>query len=87
MTLERRLLPFRDQILAAENPLQTATEVAYGIIHDLIHRYVNIQIREFRCEHLILAGAVMINTSPEYEDYVDLREFKVLRVSGSLPLA
>ncbi len=80
MTLERRLLPFRERILAAERPLQEATEVAYTIIHDLIHRYVHTQKKEFGCEYIALAGGVIINTSPRYEDYVDPRHLSLLRV-------
>jgi len=81
MTLERRLLPFREQILAAEKPLQAATEITYTIIQELIHRYVRAQKKEFSCEYLALAGGIVINTSPEYEDYVDLRHLSVKRVS------
>jgi len=81
MTLERRLLPYREQILTAENPLQTATDIAYTIIHELIHRYIRAQKMEFNCEHLALAGGVVINTSPQHEDYIDLRHFSVWRVA------
>lgn len=81
MTLERRLLPFREQILAAEKPLPAATEIAYAIIHELIHRYVRTQKKEFTCEYLALAGGIVINTSPQNQDYVDLRHLGVLRVS------
>ncbi|MGH8550160.1 MAG: hypothetical protein ACRERU_16465 [Methylococcales bacterium] len=81
MTLERRLLPFREQILTAEKPLQAATEIAYTIIHELIHRYVRTQKKEFSCEYLALAGGIVINTSPQTEDYVDLKHLSVVRVS------
>lgn len=81
MTLERRLLPFREKILTAEKPLQTATDVAFTIIHELIHRYVHTQKKEFNCEYLALAGGIVINTSPEHEDYVDLRHLNVVPVS------
>jgi hypothetical protein len=81
MTLERRLLPFREQILTAEKPLRAATEIAYTVIHELIHRYVRTQKKEFSCEYLALAGGIIINTSPQHEDYVDLRHLSVMRVS------
>jgi len=81
MTLERRLLPFRTQILAAENPLHVATEITYTIIHDLIHRYVRTQKSQFECEYITLVGGIMINTSSYFEDYIDLRHLSVLRVS------
>lgn len=80
MTLERRLLPHREQILAAENPLRSATDIAYTIIHELILRYVRAQKMEFDCEYLALAGGVVINTSPQHDDYIDLRHFNIYRV-------
>ena len=80
-TLERRLKPFRDEILAAENPLEAATDVAYRIIHGLILRYVVARKPEFHCEHVALAGGIIINTSPERHDYIDLRHLEVLRVA------
>ena len=81
MTLERRLLPFRQQILTADNPLQVATEITYSIIHDLIHRYVSAEKSQFKCEYITLVGGIMINTSSYFEDYIDLRHLSVLRVS------
>ena len=81
MTLERRLLPFRPQILSAEKPLLAATEIAYTIIHELIHRYVRTQISEFSCEYVAFAGGIVINTNPFSEDYVDPRHLSVVRVS------
>ena len=80
-TLERRLAPFRDEILAAENPLKTATDVAYRIIHGLIRRYVAARKPEFHCQHIALAGGVIINTSPDRHDYIDLRNLEVLKVA------
>ena len=81
MTLERRLLPFRSQILNAENPLLAATEITYTIIHELIHRYVRARIGEFSCEYLTFAGGIVINTNPYSEDYLDPRHLSVMRVS------
>lgn len=79
--LERRLKPFRDAILAAENPLKAATDVAYQIIHGLIRRYVAARKQEFHCEHIALAGGIIINTSPDQNDYIDLRHLEVLHVN------
>jgi len=76
--LERRLLPYREQILGAAHPLKAATDIVYILIHDLILRYASAQEREFRCQFLALAGGVSINTGPQYEDYVDLRHLSVL---------
>lgn len=80
MTLERRLLPHRERILAAENPLQAATDIAYGIIHDLVNRYVGMQKTAFPCEWIALVGGVIINTSPQCDDYIDLRHLSVQRI-------
>lgn len=80
MTLERRLLPFRAAILAAEHPLWTATEYAYATIHELIHRYLDKQKAHFHCEYLALAGGIVINTGPGHEDYIDWRHFTVRRL-------
>ncbi len=81
MTLERRLLPHREAILAAENPLHAATEVSYGIIHGLIDLYVNARKAQFNCEHIALAGGIVINTGPQHEDFIDLRHLSILRVA------
>lgn len=81
MALERRFLPFRTQILDAENPLLAATEIIYTIIHELIHRYVRSKKSEFGCEYLTLAGGIVINTSPYSEDYIDVRHLSLQRVS------
>jgi hypothetical protein len=79
--LELRLKPYIASILAAPNALQAATEVVYRITHELILRYVAAVKLQFRCERVALIGAVIINTSPAHEDYVDLRHSAVLRLA------
>lgn len=79
--LELRLRPYRAAILAAPHPLKAATDVVYGIIHQLACRYVAAAKHQFRCEQIALIGVVIINTSPGYDDYVDLRNSAVLRVA------
>lgn len=79
--LERRLLPYKEQILAAPNPLQAATEATYTVIHELIYRYVTAAKTQFGCERVALIGALIINTSPQHEDYIDLRHRAVLRLA------
>jgi hypothetical protein len=79
--LEMRLKPCMAQILAAPNAMQAATEVVYGIIHALVYRYVAAVRQQFGCEHIALVGAVIINTSPAHEDYIDLRHRAVLRLA------
>lgn len=80
MILERRLLPYREQILQAESPIKAATDCAFAIIHDLVHRYVQARMKEFNCKQIALAGGVMINTSYWHEDYNDLRHLSVIQV-------
>lgn len=79
--LERRLLPYREQILAAPNPLKAITDATYDIIHSLMLRYVSECREQFYCEFVALVGGVLINTSQSEEDYVDLRYFEVFRVA------
>jgi hypothetical protein len=79
--LELRLKLHIASILAAPNALQAATEVVYRITHELILRYVAAVKQQFRCERVALIGAVIINTSPAHEDYVDLRHSAVLRLA------
>jgi hypothetical protein len=79
--LEQRLKPQMAQILAAPNPMQAASEAAYQVIEDLIYRYVAAVKAQFRCERLALVGVLIINTSPEHEDYIDLRYSAVLRLA------
>ncbi len=79
--LELRLKPYMAQVLAAPQPLQAATEAAYTITHELIYRYVAAVKQQFGCERIALIGIVIINTSPVYEDYIDLRHKAVLRLS------
>jgi hypothetical protein len=79
--LEQRLLPHMAQILAAPNPMQAASEATYQVIEDLILRYVAVTKAQFRCERLALVGVLIVNTSPQHEDYFDLRHQAVLRLA------
>lgn len=79
--LEQRLKPYMAQVLAAPNPMQAASEATYHVIHDLIMRYVAASKAQFRCERLALAGVMIINTSPEHEDYIELRHKAIVRLA------
>lgn len=79
--LEQRLKPHMANILAAPNPMQAASEAAYHVIRDLILRYVAAVKTQFRCERIALVGVLIVNTSPEHEDYVDLRHTSVQRLA------
>ncbi|MFM8333075.1 MAG: hypothetical protein ACKN9T_15425 [Candidatus Methylumidiphilus sp.] len=80
-SLLRRLLPHREQILAADCPLKTATDRVYAIIHELMQQYVHARKAEFHCDYIALVGGIIINTSPEQDDYIDLRDFALLPVA------
>jgi hypothetical protein len=79
--LELRLQRYRAQILAAPHPLQAATNLVYDIIHQLVHRYVRTVKDQFRCEYIALIGVLIVNTSPQYEDYIDLRHWSITRIA------
>lgn len=79
--LELRLKPHMPHVLAAPHALQAATEVVYDIIHELVYRYVAAVKQQFGCERIALIGALIINTSPAHEDYIDLRHSSVLRLA------
>ena len=81
--MELRLRPYRARFLPAIDPLKAATELVYDTIHQLIHRYVRTVKDQFRCEHIALFGVLIVNTGPDYEDYIDLRHTAMLRVAGT----
>lgn len=78
--LERSVMPFKQQILEADIPEKEITEVTYNNIHHQIHDLVSISKDEFNCDRVFLLGGVIINTSPEFSDYVDVRTFEVLEL-------
>lgn len=79
--LEMRLWPLRDRILAAADPLKTATDLVYDTIHELIYRYVRKVKDQFRCQYIALIGVLIVNTGPGHEDYIDLRHMALKRLS------
>lgn len=76
--LEQMLMPFKSKILEAENPKKEITELAYFKINKQINRLVRMTIKEFKCEKIFLLGGIIINTSEDYHDYVDIRNFEVI---------
>lgn len=79
--LQRRLLPHSARFRSDPTPLKVATDVVYEIIHQLVYRYARAVKHRFPCERIVLIGGVIINTSPEHEDYFDVRDRAVLRVA------
>jgi len=78
--LETLLMPHRDEILGSDRPIKSATDRIYRIIHRQIHRLVSLAKTEFSCNRLFVLGGVIINTSPEIKDYVDVRHFNVYTI-------
>lgn len=76
--LEQLLMPYKHEIVHAENPKKTITDFTYSAIDRQIKQLVKMSILEFSCERIFLLGGVIINTSEEFNDYVDVRNFDVI---------
>lgn len=79
--LERTVMPYKQRILEAQNPKKEITEVFYEEIHKKIQLLVKMSKKEFPCERIFLLGGIIINTSPEFNDMVDVRNFQVVNTS------
>lgn len=80
MTLESTLLPYREEILAADLPQKAITEKTFLEIDRLVHDYLRKTKAEFQVEKIVLLGGIIINTDTGTDDYFDVRNFEVLRV-------
>lgn len=78
MTLEKVLLPKRDEIVNAENPAKQITEETYKVIDQKIHEYIETCKREFHADKVVLLGGIIINTDHGVDDYFDARNFEVI---------
>lgn len=76
--LERTVMPYKHRIISSLNPQKEITEVAYEEIHKKVKILLSMSKKEFHCDRVFLLGGVIINTSPEYEDAVDVRNFEVV---------
>lgn len=76
--LEQSLMPFKHDIIHAENPKKAITDYTYIAIDQQIKQLVKMSIKEFSCRRIFLLGGVIINTSEEFNDYVDVRNFDVI---------
>ncbi len=82
--LERSLMPYKAQIIGAENPKKAITDWTYHRIDKQIKYLIHMALREFTCERIFLLGGIIINTSEEYHDYVDVRNFDVINTNEQL---
>lgn len=80
MTLEKSLLPYREEILAADNQEVAITEATYKVIDRKIHQYINDTRKEFHGDHVTLLGGIIINTDYGLDDYFAVRNFEVLNL-------
>lgn len=79
--LERTVMPYKQRIVEAKNPKKEITEVFYEEIHKKIQVLVKMAKKEFSCERIFLLGGIIINTSPEFNDMVDVRNFQVVHTN------
>jgi hypothetical protein len=84
--LERTVMPFKQQVLSSENPVKEITEVTYQVIDHRITQLVTRARDEIHSDRVFLLGGVIINTSPDLPDYVDIRHFEVLNVKNLEPV-
>jgi hypothetical protein len=85
--LERSVMPYKHEILTAENRKKAITEVTYTNINKQLHFLIRKAVDEFKCKQIFLLGAIIINTSPGYPDYVDVRNFEVIDFENLTPIA
>lgn len=84
--LERSVMPYKHDILTSENRMKAITEVTYKNIDKHLHFLIRKAKDEFSCKRIFLLGAIIINTSPEYNDYVEVRNFEVIELHHLEPL-
>lgn len=78
--LERTVMPYKHEILVSDNRIKTITEVTYKNIDKQLHFLIRKAKDKFRCNRIFLLGAIIINTSPEYHDYVEVKNFEVIEL-------
>jgi hypothetical protein len=78
--LEQYLMPYKSRILSSDNSVQEITEVAYEIIDRMIKTYVQDAKSGFCCKNIVLLGGIVLNTSPEIQDYIEVRNFEVINL-------
>lgn len=82
--LERSLMPFKHEIVNSKFPKKEITDLTYNIIHKLVHKCLGMAKDEFHCNKIILLGGIIINTDPEYQDYIEIKNFEVLETCDIL---
>lgn len=80
MKLEESLLPYRTEIMAADNKEKAITEATYKVIDQQIHDYIRVTKDEFHVDKVALLGGIIINTDYGLDDYFAVRNFEVINV-------
>ena len=78
MYLEQKLSKYKDRFLDAKNPIKEITEVSYEITEKEIYDLVEKCKGEFHIKKIVLLGGIIINTSPYFDDYLDIRKEEVI---------
>ncbi|MEM1122433.1 MAG: hypothetical protein AAGJ18_18450 [Bacteroidota bacterium] len=78
MKLEESLLPYRDEIIASDNPQRAITEATFKIIDKKVHEHLKTCRDEFHVDRVTLLGGIIINTDYGLDDYFDARNFEVI---------
>lgn len=79
--LERSLMPFKHEIVNSADPKKEITLYTYEVIEKMLKKFISISKNEFHCEKIILLGGIIINTSPDLPDYIDIKNFEILGVN------
>jgi hypothetical protein len=77
LMLERSLAPLKE-VGSQDIQIKDAVNFTYYNVRTRLLRLIKASRSEFKCRRIFLLGGIIINTSPEYHDYVDIRDFEVL---------
>lgn len=77
LILERSLYPLRVATGTSVDIIE-AIDFTYYNIHNRLLKLIKAGRSEFNCKRIFLLGGVIINTSPEFNDFVEIRNFEVL---------
>jgi hypothetical protein len=74
-TIEQLFLQNQERILNAQNQIQEATLVMYEAIDQRIHELIDLS--SFCCKHVIIIGAIHINSDPDMGSFSSVQRFDV----------
>jgi hypothetical protein len=77
LMLERSLSPLKEAG-SKDIQIKDAVNFTYYNVRTRLLRLIKAARSEFKCNRIFLLGGIIINTSPEFHDYVDIRDFEVL---------